>query len=102
MEKDQLFREILNENDNRTFRICCWYFTEAEYDQSDRKLAFFRNLLQTMNHADRTLVPLYLEELSTKEMAEITGLTESNVRVKLYRIKEQIKTKWEERQNGTR
>ncbi len=171
MDKDQLFREILKENDNRIFRICCWYFTDAEerndayqesliriweqlhsfrgeskvstwiyrivvnscltyirkdklrkslidtgkvpeniqvaeaspaeYDQHDIKLAFFRSLLQTLNHADRTLVSLYLEELSTKEMAEITGLTEINVRVKLHRIKEQIKNEWEEKQHGT-
>ena len=171
MEKDQLYREILKENDNRIFRICCWYFTDAEerndayqesliriweqlhsfrreskvstwifrivvnsclthirkdklrkklidtgkipdsiqvseafpseHDLTDRKLAFFRGLLQTMNYADRTLVSLYLEELSTKEMSEITGLTESNVRVKLYRIKEQIKKEWRESQNGT-
>jgi RNA polymerase sigma-70 factor (ECF subfamily) len=73
----------------------------ADDDQADIKLTFFRGLLQTMNHADRTLVSLYLEELSTKEMSDITGLTEANVRVKLHRIKEKIKKEWEDRQNGT-
>jgi RNA polymerase sigma-70 factor (ECF subfamily) len=51
--------------------------------------------------ADRTLVNLYLEDLDTTEIAAITGLSESNVRTRIHRIKKQIKTEWEEK-NGTR
>jgi RNA polymerase sigma factor (sigma-70 family) len=39
---------------------------------------------------DRTLVLLYLDELSYREMAEILGLTESNVGVRLNRAKKQL------------
>jgi RNA polymerase sigma-70 factor (ECF subfamily) len=37
---------------------------------------------------------LYLEERSGKEMAEILGLSETNIRTKINRIKEQLKQKF--------
>ena len=39
---------------------------------------------------ERALITLYLEDLSGKEMADITGLSEANVRVKIHRIKERL------------
>lgn len=39
---------------------------------------------------DRTLVSLYLEDIPGKEIAQITGISEANVRVKIHRIKEQL------------
>lgn len=39
---------------------------------------------------DRTLISLYLEDLSGKEIAQITGISEANVRVKIHRAKEQL------------
>jgi RNA polymerase sigma-70 factor (ECF subfamily) len=33
-----------------------------------------------------------LEELSSKEIAEIVGITETNVRVKIHRIKEDLRS----------
>ena len=51
--------------------------------------------MDSLNATDKTLVSLYLEDLDTKELSQITGLSESNVRVKLHRIKNQIKKEWE-------
>ena len=42
---------------------------------------------------DRALVMLYLEEKSYKEIAEIMGLSEGNVGVKINRIKKLLKEK---------
>jgi RNA polymerase sigma factor (sigma-70 family) len=39
---------------------------------------------------DKALILLYLEDLGYKEIAEVTGLTENNVGVKLNRIKNKI------------
>jgi len=44
---------------------------------------------------DRLLVSLYLEEMNTGEMAEVLGISEGNVRVKLHRIKNQLRETWE-------
>ena len=65
------------------------------------KIAFLQRFMTDLTTADRTLVSLYLEDLSTKEMAEVTGISEANVRVRIHRIKEKIKKEWEENQHGT-
>jgi RNA polymerase sigma-70 factor (ECF subfamily) len=72
-----------------------------DHKRTDEKLQFFRDFIYRLSVSDRTLVSLYLEELSTKEMAEVTGLSESNVRVRIFRIKEQVKKEWEEKNYGT-
>lgn len=51
--------------------------------------------MNNLNATDKVLVSLYLEDLDTKEMSHITGLSESNVRVKIHRIKNEIRKEWE-------
>ncbi|GAB2801626.1 RNA polymerase sigma factor [Rhabdobacter roseus] len=46
--------------------------------------------LKQLNEADRSLIALYLEDISYQEIAEITGLSVGNVGVKLNRIKKKI------------
>ena len=46
--------------------------------------------LQTLSAVDRALVLMYLDDLSGSEMAEITGLSEGAVRVRIHRIKRQL------------
>lgn len=40
---------------------------------------------------DRAIVLLYLEQFSYKEIAEVTGISEANVSVRLVRIKKKLK-----------
>ena len=47
--------------------------------------------LRKLNDGDKALITLYLEDFSYQEMAEITGISESNVGVKLNRIKNKLK-----------
>ena len=42
---------------------------------------------------DKALISLMLEGLSMKEIADVIGITESNVKVKLHRVKVQLKEK---------
>lgn len=53
----------------------------------DRLQGFIRQL----GELDKALMILYLEEKSYKEIAEILGITESNVSTKVSRIKEKLK-----------
>nr|WP_320000245.1 RNA polymerase sigma factor [uncultured Draconibacterium sp.] len=49
-----------------------------------------------LNHLsviDKALISLMLEGLSMKEIAEVIGITEPNVKVKIHRIKSQLKEK---------
>jgi RNA polymerase sigma-70 factor (ECF subfamily) len=43
---------------------------------------------------------LYLDEKTYKEIAEITGITESNVATKVNRIKEKLKSNFSTVQNN--
>lgn len=43
---------------------------------------------------DRLIISLYLEELKQSEIAQITGLSEVNVRVKIHRIKSALAKKY--------
>jgi RNA polymerase sigma-70 factor (ECF subfamily) len=45
---------------------------------------------------DRTLILLYLDEVSYREMADILGLSESNVGVRLNRVKKQLAERMKE------
>ena len=49
-------------------------------------------LIDSLNRYEKALVLLWLENLSYAEIAEIMGLTVSNVSVKLTRIKEKLKS----------
>ena len=47
-------------------------------------------MIRKLNPVDRALVLLYLEDLSYKELASVLGLSESNVGVKLTRLKAKL------------
>ena len=44
---------------------------------------------------DRLLVSLYLEEMQSAEIGAVLGISEGNVRVKLHRVKAQLRELWE-------
>jgi len=46
--------------------------------------------LRKLNNAEKAVISLYLEAFNYQEIAEITGLSESNVGVKLNRIKNKL------------
>lgn len=50
--------------------------------------------LKRLNDGEKALITLYLEDLSYREIAAITGMTESNVGVKLNRIKQKLAKIW--------
>ena len=68
-------------------------FADEEYpDQS--ALNLLQQFIQELKELDKALMLLYLEEKSGKEMSEILGLSEVNIRTKINRIKEQLKEKF--------
>ena len=46
--------------------------------------------IATLSSLNKAIILLYLEDLSYEEIASITGLTKSNVSVKLVRIKKAL------------
>jgi RNA polymerase sigma-70 factor (ECF subfamily) len=51
------------------------------------ELRILEEFMASLEEIDRALFALYLEDLSYREMAEITGLGESNVGVRINRMK---------------
>lgn len=47
--------------------------------------------LRQLNQIDRSIMLLYLEELDYNEIAEIMGITSTNVGVRINRSKKQLK-----------
>ena len=57
---------------------------------TDERLAKIYSAIRRLKPADRSLMLLSLDGLSYREMAEVLGLSESNVGVKINRIKIQL------------
>ncbi len=58
-------------------------------NEDDLRLLY--QAIDQLDPVDKSIVLLYLDELPYKEISEITGLTETNVGVKLNRIKLKMK-----------
>jgi RNA polymerase sigma factor (sigma-70 family) len=66
-------------------------FHEADNSEMEEKWLAFRQHINNLNLLDKGIVMLYLENKSYEEIAEITGISISNVGTKLSRIKEKLK-----------
>ena len=62
--------------------------SENEYEEKRRLLQQF---IQELKELDKALIILFLEAKSYKEIAEILGLTETNVATRINRIKDKLK-----------
>jgi RNA polymerase sigma-70 factor (ECF subfamily) len=83
----------LNENLNVVFRI-------EDEDDPEEDVQMLYACISELLPLDRTLISLYLEDLSTKEMAEVLEISEANVRVKVHRIKKILKESMERKGHG--
>ena len=62
-------------------------------NENDDRLKWLYKQIRSFNEVDRSLTLLLLEGYSYKEMAEILGISESNLGVKVHRIKKQLTEK---------
>lgn len=63
-----------------------------EVDEVEKEqIELLYDAVRTLKEADRAIVLLYLENKSYKEIAEILGMTVTNVGVKVNRLKTQLK-----------
>jgi RNA polymerase sigma factor (sigma-70 family) len=63
-------------------------------DESTMNLALLQQFIVELRELDRALMLLYLEEKSHKEIAEIVGISVTNVATKIGRIKKQLQQKF--------
>ena len=65
------------------------YYHNSTGDMEDRTKLLFRAIAQ-LNKINRALILLWLEEKKYDEIADILGISKSNVSVKLVRVKEKL------------
>lgn len=91
---------ILKENRRSAFTLSMDSHSIATLMQSDdaqekieteRKLDLLHNAINRLTVIDKLLISLAIEKVTTREMAEIIGITEPNVRTKLHRIREELR-----------
>ena len=63
-----------------------------EPDNMEEEIRELYRLIYRLKDLERAIILLWLEEKSYREIAEITGLSLSNVATKLKRIRESLKT----------
>jgi len=63
-------------------------------EETGNKLFALQQFITELKELDKAIMLLYLEEKSYKEMAEIMGLTETNIGTKIGRIKARLKQKF--------
>ncbi|MGX7667949.1 RNA polymerase sigma factor [Flavobacterium pedocola] len=65
---------------------------EEETDEKEQQIQLLYKCISELSEADRLIITLLLEEVPYPEIAEITSISEGNLRVKIHRIKQQLST----------
>jgi RNA polymerase sigma factor (sigma-70 family) len=73
---------------------------DEERYQREEDIRRLYDCVLRLEPVNRALISLYLEDVSTQEMASILGISEGNVRVKLHRVKSSLKTLMERDGHG--
>ena len=60
-------------------------------EELEERIETLQRFIHSLNELDKALMILYLEERPYKEVAEIVGISETNVATKLSRIKGRLK-----------
>lgn len=78
-------------------------FTELPLNLKDEKqqsiepqIQLLYQFISELEETNRIIISLELEDIKQKEIAEIIGLSEANVRVKIHRIKNKLTQKFKE------
>ena len=64
---------------------------ERNAAESHFEMEYLQAVIGRLNASDRALLALYLDERSYQQISEILGISESNVGVRLNRIKKKLK-----------
>lgn len=63
------------------------------YDNStEEQIKIMHHAIAQLSEIEKAIVMLYFEEKDNEEIAEIVGITQNNVRVKMTRIREKLRT----------
>jgi RNA polymerase sigma-70 factor (ECF subfamily) len=69
---------------------------DKKEDHLDEQLELLYKCIATLEETERLIISLVLEDLPQKEIAGIIGISESNIRVKIHRIKQTLTQRFNE------
>jgi RNA polymerase sigma-70 factor (ECF subfamily) len=69
-------------------------FAAPKEENPEEKLAFLYKCIAELEETERIIISLELEAIPQSEIADIVGLTEGNIRVKIHRIKGKLAAKF--------
>ncbi len=72
---------------------------ENTTEDNEPQLKLLQQFISELSESDRIIILLELEDLPQVEIAGIVGLTESNIRVKIHRIKQKLTQKFKDHGN---
>jgi RNA polymerase sigma-70 factor (ECF subfamily) len=61
-----------------------------EYSEKNEQIALLYKSISKLEENDRLIITMVLDELPYAEIAEISGISEGNLRVKIHRIKQRL------------
>lgn len=67
---------------------------EEKQHNIEPRIQFLYKCIAELPEMDRIIISLELEDIKQAEIARIVGLSEANIRVKIYRIKEKLTQKF--------
>ncbi len=79
-KKVELSEHLMNISDN------------AYDSETEEKIQQMHFAIAQLSEIEKAIVMLYFEEKNNEEIAEIVGITQNNVRVKMTRIREKLRT----------
>ena len=63
-------------------------------EESEGQLGLLQKYIHELKEIDKSIMLLYLDDKSYKEISEITGISETNVGTKINRIKTDLRSKF--------
>ena len=67
---------------------------EEKQPSAERQIQLLYRFISELPELDRIIISLELEDVRQAEIAAITGLSETNIRVRIHRIKEKLTKKF--------
>ena len=90
LRKNQRDKKFSQRLENYDFEIIDRSCNSEELLLLTEKIRHLFKCINRLDFMDRTIISLYLEDISYKNIAEIVGLTEKYVGVKISRIKKEV------------
>lgn len=88
-----LYRKSLKEIKTSEISFEHLHLNNQEYDsQEEEQLKSIYKAIKTLNDIEKAIVYLFLEDKNYKEISEILGITQTNARVRINRVKTKLKT----------